>query len=74
MQWLPCPFTETYTVDDALEAIGFGKFQWKISLLTGLSWVRILKHPNVDVDILYLSYKLSAAVSVDRRRHGDDDP
>ncbi|XP_070787155.1 synaptic vesicle 2-related protein-like, partial [Enoplosus armatus] len=30
---------ETFTVDDALEAIGFGKFQWKISLLTGLSWV-----------------------------------
>ncbi|TKS84489.1 Synaptic vesicle 2-related protein [Collichthys lucidus] len=28
----------TFTVDDALEAIGFGKFQWKISLLTGLSW------------------------------------
>lgn len=36
-------FPETFTVDDALEAIGFGKFQWKISLLTGLSWVRILK-------------------------------
>uniref|UniRef100_A0A3B5BAG8 Synaptic vesicle 2-related protein-like n=1 Tax=Stegastes partitus TaxID=144197 RepID=A0A3B5BAG8_9TELE len=33
------PFTETFTVDEALEAIGFGKFQWKISLLTGLSWV-----------------------------------
>ncbi|XP_022050281.2 synaptic vesicle 2-related protein [Acanthochromis polyacanthus] len=30
---------ETFTVDDALEAIGFGKFQWKISLFTGLSWV-----------------------------------
>nr|XP_046231715.1 synaptic vesicle 2-related protein-like [Scatophagus argus] len=30
---------ETFTVDDALEAIGFGKFQWKISLLTGLSWI-----------------------------------
>ncbi|XP_022617817.1 synaptic vesicle 2-related protein-like [Seriola dumerili] len=30
---------ETFTVDDALEAIGFGKFQWKMSLLTGLSWV-----------------------------------
>ncbi|XP_069028961.1 synaptic vesicle 2-related protein-like [Embiotoca jacksoni] len=32
-------FTETFTVDDALEAIGFGRFQWKISLLTGLSWI-----------------------------------
>ncbi|XP_029300467.1 synaptic vesicle 2-related protein [Cottoperca gobio] len=30
---------ETFTVDDALEAIGFGKFQWKMSVLTGLSWI-----------------------------------
>ncbi|XP_072228190.1 synaptic vesicle 2-related protein-like [Leuresthes tenuis] len=30
---------ETYTVDDALEAIGFGIFHWKISVLTGLSWI-----------------------------------
>uniref|UniRef100_UPI0037E86FAD synaptic vesicle 2-related protein-like n=1 Tax=Semicossyphus pulcher TaxID=241346 RepID=UPI0037E86FAD len=30
---------ETFTVEDALEAIGFGKFQWKISILTGLSWL-----------------------------------
>lgn len=30
---------DTYTVDDALEATGFGKFQWKISFITGLSWI-----------------------------------
>ncbi|CAK6959461.1 synaptic vesicle 2-related protein [Scomber scombrus] len=30
---------ETFTLDEALEAVGFGKFQWKISLLTGLSWI-----------------------------------
>ncbi|KAM9841674.1 synaptic vesicle 2-related protein [Aulostomus maculatus] len=30
---------ETFTLDEALEAVGFGKFQWKISLVTGLSWV-----------------------------------
>ncbi|XP_059214395.1 synaptic vesicle 2-related protein [Centropristis striata] len=29
----------TFTVDDALDAIGFGKFQWKMSALTGLSWI-----------------------------------
>uniref|UniRef100_A0A671XJM1 Synaptic vesicle 2-related protein-like n=1 Tax=Sparus aurata TaxID=8175 RepID=A0A671XJM1_SPAAU len=29
----------TFTVDDALEAIGYGKFQWKLALLTGLSWI-----------------------------------
>ncbi|KAK5900919.1 hypothetical protein CgunFtcFv8_025839 [Champsocephalus gunnari] len=30
---------ETFTVDEALEAIGFGMFQWKLSVVTGLSWV-----------------------------------
>uniref|UniRef100_A0A8C6PKD4 Synaptic vesicle 2-related protein-like n=1 Tax=Nothobranchius furzeri TaxID=105023 RepID=A0A8C6PKD4_NOTFU len=30
---------ETFTIDDALESVGFGIFQWKISLLTGLSWI-----------------------------------
>lgn len=24
-----------------MEAIGFGKFQWKLSVLTGLAWVNI---------------------------------
>lgn len=27
-------------VEDAVEAIGFGTFQLKLSILTGLSWVR----------------------------------
>lgn len=26
-------------VEDAVEAIGFGRFQWKLSVLTGLAWV-----------------------------------
>ncbi|XP_072921936.1 synaptic vesicle 2-related protein isoform X4 [Hemitrygon akajei] len=26
-------------VEDAVEAIGFGKFQWKLSVLTGLAWM-----------------------------------
>lgn len=30
----------TLTVDDALELIGFGKFQWKISFISGMAWVR----------------------------------
>ncbi|XP_068183752.1 synaptic vesicle 2-related protein-like isoform X1 [Antennarius striatus] len=29
---------ETLTVDDVLETIGFGKFQWKLCALTGLAW------------------------------------
>lgn len=40
--------TGTFTVYDALEAIGFGKFQWKICLLTGLSWVSILKQAEMS--------------------------
>ncbi|KAL2100506.1 hypothetical protein ACEWY4_004900 [Coilia grayii] len=31
--------TETFTVEDAVEAIGFGLFQWKLSLLTGVAWM-----------------------------------
>ncbi|XP_058473459.1 synaptic vesicle 2-related protein [Solea solea] len=30
---------ETFTVEAALDAIGFGIFQWKMSLITGLSWI-----------------------------------
>ncbi|XP_041754022.1 synaptic vesicle 2-related protein isoform X1 [Coregonus clupeaformis] len=33
------PTEDTFTVEDAVEAIGFGKFQWKLSILTGLSWM-----------------------------------
>lgn len=39
--WLRCvTSTDTFTVEDAVEAIGFGRFQWKLSMLTGVSWVR----------------------------------
>lgn len=70
--------TETFTLDEALEAIGFGKFQWKISLLTGLSWVRQLTtHTMFFVLILLLNtVRLSCCalpLSADSRCHGDDD-
>lgn len=29
----------TFTVGDAVEALGFGRFQVKLSLLTGMAWV-----------------------------------
>ncbi|XP_053711345.1 synaptic vesicle 2-related protein-like [Synchiropus splendidus] len=29
----------TITLDEALDAIGFGSFQWKMFFLTGLSWI-----------------------------------
>lgn len=31
---------DTYTVDQAVDALGFGRFQVKLSILTGLAWVR----------------------------------
>lgn len=31
---------DTFTVDQAVDAIGFGKFQIKLSFFTGLVWVR----------------------------------
>lgn len=38
--------SDTFMVEDAVEAIGFGTFQWKLSILTGLSWVRIPQIPH----------------------------
>ncbi|XP_032899641.1 synaptic vesicle 2-related protein [Amblyraja radiata] len=33
------PTDDVFMVEDAVEAIGFGKFQWKLSALTGLAWM-----------------------------------
>uniref|UniRef100_A0A8D2PEL2 Synaptic vesicle 2-related protein n=1 Tax=Zosterops lateralis melanops TaxID=1220523 RepID=A0A8D2PEL2_ZOSLA len=33
------PTDDTFMVEDAVEAIGFGKFQWKLSVITGLAWM-----------------------------------
>nr|CAR63523.1 putative synaptic vesicle 2-related protein [Angiostrongylus cantonensis] len=30
---------DTFTVDDAVEALGFGRFQVKLSILTGIAWM-----------------------------------
>ena len=35
--WLP-PI-ETFTIDEAVEKMGFGRFQMRLSMLTGLAWV-----------------------------------
>jgi len=42
--------TDTFMVEDAVEAIGFGTFQWKLSILTGLSWVTILYNTKRNVE------------------------
>lgn len=31
--------SESYTLQQAIDAIGFGKFQVKLSILTGFAWV-----------------------------------
>jgi hypothetical protein len=32
-------FKETYRIDEAVEKIGFGRFQLKLSFVTGLAWM-----------------------------------
>ena len=32
-------FEETYRINEAVEKIGFGRFQLKLSFLTGLAWM-----------------------------------
>ncbi|XP_074547072.1 synaptic vesicle 2-related protein [Halichoeres trimaculatus] len=63
---------DTFTVQDALEAIGYGKFQWKICLITGLSWIgdamemMILSilAPELHCDWRLPSYKVALITSV----------
>uniref|UniRef100_A0A8R1HUC3 MFS domain-containing protein n=1 Tax=Caenorhabditis japonica TaxID=281687 RepID=A0A8R1HUC3_CAEJA len=35
----PTDGEKTFTVDDAVEALGFGRFQLKLSILTGMAWM-----------------------------------
>ncbi|NXS78315.1 SVOP protein, partial [Erpornis zantholeuca] len=37
------PTDDTFMVEDAVEAIGFGKFQWKLSVITGLAWANAME-------------------------------
>ena len=30
---------QTFTVEEAVEKTGFGKFQWRLSILTGMAWM-----------------------------------
>uniref|UniRef100_A0A8C6TJM1 SV2 related protein b n=1 Tax=Neogobius melanostomus TaxID=47308 RepID=A0A8C6TJM1_9GOBI len=62
----------TFTVDDALEAVGFGKYQWKISLYAGLSWIAdamemmilSILGPQLRCDWALLSYEVAFITSV----------
>ncbi|NWI70403.1 SVOP protein, partial [Todus mexicanus] len=44
------PTDDTFMVEDAVEAIGFGKFQWKLSVITGLAWAS-----NYAMEMMILS-------------------
>ncbi|XP_053267482.1 synaptic vesicle 2-related protein [Pleuronectes platessa] len=63
---------ETFTVEDALDAVGFGPFQWKLALLTGLSWIgdamemMILSilGPQLHCEWRLPSYKMALLTSV----------
>ncbi|XP_038590431.1 synaptic vesicle 2-related protein-like isoform X1 [Micropterus salmoides] len=63
---------ETFTVDEALEAIGFGKFQWKITFLAGLAWVAYsmemmipsILGPQLHCEWRLPSYKVALTTSV----------
>lgn len=63
-------------VEDAVEAIGFGTFQWKLSILTGLSWVSLypLQIPHRCEHLSSGTLRVICFVCADGRRHGDDDP
>lgn len=69
---------DTFMVEDAVEAIGFGTFQWKLSILTGLAWVRaaLWKYTvtRCVCMLIHLMCHVLSAVCSDGRCHGDDDP
>ncbi|XP_034565895.1 synaptic vesicle 2-related protein [Notolabrus celidotus] len=63
---------ETFTVQDALEALGYGNFQWRICLLTGLSWIGdamemmilCILGPELHCEWRLPSYKVALITSV----------
>ena len=44
--------SETYSIDEAIEAIGFGKFQVKVAMYSGMAWVSC--HLTVKIVAEYL--------------------
>ncbi|KAM9517129.1 synaptic vesicle 2-related protein-like isoform 1-T1 [Salvelinus alpinus] len=66
------PTEDTFTVEDAVEAIGFGKFQWKLSILTGLSWmadamemmILSIISPQLHCEWMLPSWKVAMLTSV----------
>lgn len=67
--------TGALRVDDVLDNLGFGKFQWTISVITGLAWVRNLgfKKKSRTSRLLFRQCFTVCAASAGAgwRRHGD---
>ena len=34
-------FLETYTIEQAIEQLGYGRFQFRVSCIAGLAWVSL---------------------------------
>ncbi|XP_037120830.1 synaptic vesicle 2-related protein isoform X4 [Syngnathus acus] len=66
------PKQETFTLDEALDALGFGMFQWKLLFLTGFSWVAdamemmilSILGPQLHCDWSLEGYKVALVTSV----------
>ncbi|KAM9793263.1 synaptic vesicle 2-related protein isoform 2-T2 [Syngnathus typhle] len=66
------PKQETFTLDEALDALGFGMFQWKLLFLTGFSWVAdamemmilSILGPQLHCDWSLEGYKVALITSV----------
>uniref|UniRef100_A0A8C5D6Q4 Synaptic vesicle 2-related protein-like n=1 Tax=Gouania willdenowi TaxID=441366 RepID=A0A8C5D6Q4_GOUWI len=54
---------ETFTINEAMEVIGFGKFQWKMYLLTGLAWISdamVMMTPVIVGPALHCEWRIPA--------------
>ena len=47
-----------YTVDAAIESIGFGRYQCIIFLYTSLAWVRVVKKTIATFILFFASFSL----------------
>lgn len=73
-------FPDTFMVEDAVEAIGFGKFQWKLSVITGLAWAsncyqgQLHDHQLENLsDFQAVIYFCFFSTLLDGRCYGNDD-
>ena len=65
--------SETFTIQQAIDNIGFGKFQVKLSILTGVAWVSICAVTGGLPDSsLYLFCTFSYALHMHAKHYFDN--